>query len=119
MNKTTSRDLYTRIASVMANDAEVVAFCNKKIDAMDTRNEKRKNAEKKPTKAQVEALALRPSIVAVLGETGVTVKTIADAIGIEAYQKVTPILRALVEEGVVVSTKEKGKVLYALAPAEE
>ena len=111
-NKITDRDRFTKIAEVIPEYAE---WANKKIAQMDARNEKRKSADKKPTKAQKEAAALEAPILELLTEDGVQVKTIAEALDVNT-QKVTPILKRLVEAGKVVKTEgKKGVSLYAKA----
>lgn len=115
MNKTTSRELYNRIINAMPNDAEVVAFCQKQITAMDKRNEKRK-ASTKPTKAQEARAELVPLVLAALTDEPMSVKEIADKVGV-IYQKVTPALGDLVEANKAYTVKEKGKTKYALAEA--
>ena len=112
MEKITDRTRYEKIAEVIPEYAD---WAEKKIAQMDARNEKRKSADKKPTKAQIEAEALKPAIIEALTEEGVQVKVIAEALGVNP-QKVTPILTKLVEAGEVVKTKGKGGVsLYAKA----
>lgn len=50
MEKITKREMYTRIASLLASEADVVAFCEKEIDALD-----RKAAKAKETAAKKRA----------------------------------------------------------------
>ena len=107
-NRITDRDRYTKIAEVIPKYAE---WANKKIASMDKRNEARKNAEKKPTKAQLESLALEPKVAELLGAEGVSPKAIADELGV-SFQKVTPILKRLVEAGTARAEKVKGDNLY-------
>ena len=111
----TDRERYTKIAEVMPEYKE---WAEKKIAAMDARNEKRKSADKKPTKAQLESLALQPEVEALLTTEGQTSKAFADALGI-SFQKVTPILTRLVEAGVAKTDKVKGKIVYLKATAVE
>lgn len=106
--KITDRDRYKKIAETIPEYAE---WANKKIDAMDKRNEKRKNA---PKKEKPEAIAFKASVLALITDTPQTSKAIADALGVN-FQKVTPVLTALVEEGKVVQVKEKSTKAYILA----
>lgn len=113
----TDRERYTKIAEVMPEYKE---WAEKKIAAMDARNEKRKTADKKPTKAQLESLELQPKVAALLTDEGKTSKQFADELG-TSFQKVTPILTRLVEAGVAKTDKVKGNKVYlkADAPVEE
>lgn len=112
MEKITDRVRFEKIAEVIPEYKE---WAEKKIAQMDKRNEARKNAEKKPTKAQLESKALEEPILDFLTEEGVQVKEIAKELGV-ATQKVTPILKRLVEAGEVVKTEgKKGVSLYAKA----
>ena len=113
-NKITKRDVLNKIIEKCADDEVIVAYAKKEIASMDAKNEKRKSAEKKPTKAQIEALERKPLVVAELGEVGKTSGEIAGALGV-SFQKVTPILKALVGEGVAVAEVVKGKTVYRLA----
>lgn len=118
MEKITDRTRYEKIAEVIPEYAE---WAKKKIAQMDKKNEARKNGEKKPTKAQLESQALEAPILDFLTTEGVQVKVIAEAFNV-ATQKVTPILKRLVEAGTVVKTEgKKGVSLYAKveAPTEE
>lgn len=110
-NKLTKRDYLNKIIEKCADDEGIVAYAKHEIELLDAKNEKRKAAPKKPTKAQLEAEALKPSVIAALTEEPKAVKDIADGLGV-AFQKVTPILKALVAEGVAEAVTVKGKNLY-------
>lgn len=116
-NKTTKREVLGIIKTAMADNAVVVAYCENEIALLDKKNEYRKNRPATPTKAQKAAEALKPTVLGAVTAEGQTSKAIADAIG-EPFQKITPILLKLVEDGSVVSTSEKGKTYYALATVE-
>ena len=106
--KITDRDRYKKIAEAIPEYAD---WANKKIEAMDKRNEKRKNA---PKKEKPEAIAFKASVLALITDTPQTSKVIGDALGV-SFQKVTPVLTALVDEGKVVQVKEKSTKAYVLA----
>jgi predicted Rossmann fold nucleotide-binding protein DprA/Smf involved in DNA uptake len=106
--KITDRERYTKIAETIPEYAE---WANKKIKAMDNRNEKRKNT---PKKEKPEAIAFKASVLALITDTPQTSKAIADALGVN-FQKVTPALTALVKENKVVQVKEKSTKAYILA----
>lgn len=106
--KITDRDRYKKIAETIPEYAE---WANKKIEAMDNRNKKRKNA---PKKEKPEAIAFKASVLALITDVPQTSKAIADALGV-SFQKVTPVLTALVKEDKVVQVKEKSTKAYILA----
>ena len=109
--KITDRVRYERIAEAIPEFKE---WAEGKIAQMDKRNERRKSAEKKPTKAQLESIALEPAVLEAIPAEGAQAKVIAEAVGI-SVQKATPILGRLVEAGKATKTKGKGGVMiYAL-----
>ncbi len=96
--KTTQKDLYARIAVAMADDPEIVAFCEKKIAQIE------KNAARpRKTKVNEEVVAFRESVYESLaGKTEpVTNKEMAAEFGCSA-QKMSAALRYLVKEERVV-----------------
>jgi hypothetical protein len=110
--KLTKRDVLNKIIAVCANDEAIVAYAKHEIELIDAKNEKRKAAPKKPTKAQLEAEALKPEVISALGKDPATPKEIAAFIGGVNFQKITPILKILVEEGLAEVVVVKGKNLY-------
>jgi len=106
--KVTDRDRYKKIAETIPEYAE---WANKKIESIDTRNEKRRNT---PKKEKPEAIAFKAKVLEAITNEPQTSKAIGDALGV-AFQKVTPVLTALVEEGKVVRVKEKSSKAYILA----
>ena len=91
----TQKEMYALIAELLADNAEVVAFCTKKIDQLD-------NRKATPRKANPEVQARRDAVVEYLGgiDGAQTVKEIADALGFSSPQ-VTGALRGLVNAGTV------------------
>lgn len=94
-NKTTQKDLYARIAALLADDTEIVEFCEKKIDQLE-------RAAARPRKAKVnqEVVDFREGVFAALVEKDVPVtnKEMAAEFGVSA-QKMSAALRFLVKEG--------------------
>ena len=92
--KTTQKDLYARIAVVMADDPEIVEFCQKKIAQIE------KNAAR-PRKARVnqEVIDFREDVFNALVAKAepVTNKDMAAEFGVSA-QKMSAALRFLVKE---------------------
>lgn len=93
--KTTQKDLYARIADLLADDTEIVEFCEKKIAQLE-------RAAARPRKAKVnqEVVDFREGVFAALVEKDapVTNKEMAAEFGVSA-QKMSAALRFLVKEG--------------------
>ena len=112
--KTTQKDLYARIAIAMADDPEVVAFCEKKIDQLE-------RAKARPRKAKVnqEVIDFRENVFNALTEKDapVTNKEMAAEFGVSA-QKMSAALRYLVGEGRVTrfeGEKKSAPATFAIA----
>ena len=111
----TKREMFGFIATEMAENAEVVEFCNHEIELLDAR--KTSKGMSKTQKANLEVIENIKSALAEIG-TGVTV---TDLIAMSPVlhgltnQKVSALLRKLIEEKVVVKTIEGKKALFALA----
>ena len=95
--KTTQKDLYKRIASVMVEDEEVVAFCNKKIEQLE-----KAAARPRKSKVNAEVEQFRQDVLNNLWEkdTPVTNKELAAEFGVSP-QKMSAALRVLVKDGKV------------------
>ena len=93
--KTTQKDLYTRIANLLADDPEIVEFCNKKIDQLN-----RNAARPRKAKVNQEVIDFREDVYNKLVEIGepVTNKEMAAEFAVSA-QKMSAALRFLVKEG--------------------
>ena len=91
--KTTQKDLYARIATALADDPEIVAFCEKKIAQIE-----RNAARPRKTKVNQEVVDFREDVFNKLAEIGepVTNKDMAAEFGVSA-QKMSAALRFLVE----------------------
>ena len=76
----------------------------------------KKNANRKPTKAQAENEETKAKILDTM-EKGVkyTVTDIQKAVGLESNQKASALVRQLKESDLVVRTEEKGKAYFSLA----
>lgn len=93
--KTTQKDLYARIIVAMADDPEIVEFCQKKIAQI----EKNAARPRKP-KVNQEVIDFRESVLNALWQKDapVTNKEMAAEFGVSA-QKMSAALRFLVKEG--------------------
>lgn len=111
-NGKTQREMYNYIAELLADNEEVVAFCEKKIAQIDSR----KTA---PRKVDPVVQERRDAIVGLLGgqENPMTVKDIADNLGYTSPQ-VTGAIRGLINTGqveVVLPEKKSDSKMYKLS----
>ena len=76
----------------------------------------KKNATRKPTKAQAENEVVKENILAFM-EKGVsyTVTEIMKGVGLESNQKASALVRQLKDAGLVVRSEVKGKAYFTLA----
>ena len=118
--KRTQRDYLNDIIALAKENgrADLVEFAEGRIAALDKKAE-----NKKPTKTQEANVAVKETIKEVLGEAegALTVSAIlatgkfADG---TTPQKITALLRQLIEAGVVVKTTDKKTSLFSLADVE-
>jgi len=114
-NKMTQKDYFNEIiALARANDRmDIVTFAEGRIEALN-----KKSGSKKPTKTQEENVSLKEEIVSVLTSEGATVteiQTKSEILGTLSNQRVSALLKQLVEAGRVVKTIEKKKSYFSLA----
>lgn len=102
------------IALAEANGREDIAeFAKGRIEALN-----KKSGSKKPTKTQEENVSLKEEIVSVLTSEGATVteiQTKSEILGTLSNQRVSALLKQLVEAGRVVKTIEKKKSYFSIA----
>lgn len=93
--KTTQKDLYNRILVALADDPEIVEFCEKKIAQIE-----RNAARPRKAKVNQEVVDFREDVYNKLVEVGepVTNKEMAAEFAVSA-QKMSAALRFLVKEG--------------------
>lgn len=109
----TKKEMFTTIASRLADDAEIVAFCEHEIELLS-----RKRGSSKPTKVQIANEAIKTEILEVLAdaENPMTVKEITSALeGEYTSQKISALLRQLKEAEKVVKTYERKVAYFAVA----
>jgi predicted transcriptional regulator len=121
-NKKTVVQMYEELLAIEGLTQEQKDFLTKRIEIT-----KKKNANRstEPTPKQLEKMAhdkeLRDKVVAVMEQgasyTPSDLVKLVDVAEIPNTQKLTPMLTALVSEGVVIKTTEKGRSKYSL-PAE-
>ena len=111
--KKTQKDFFMEIIALAQENGrnDIVAFAEDRIEKLGNKG------NKKPTKVQVENEAIKDTIVTVLAE--LDNPTSATAIATDARvnvsnQKVSALLKQLVDAGRVVRTEEKGKAFFSV-----
>ncbi len=76
----------------------------------------KKNATRKPTKAQAENEEIKDKILEFMSDkVSRTVTDIMKGVGLESNQKTSALVRQLKEAGLIVRTESKGKAYFTLA----
>ena len=114
-NKLTQKDYFNMIIELANENGrdDLVKFCEDRIEKLS-----RKAGSKKPTKTQAENVALKDIILSVMSDEGMTVTEIQskdNVLGDLSNQKVSALIRQLVDEGKVVKTVDKKKSFFSLA----
>ena len=116
--KTTKREYYELIKSKLADNTEIVAFCDHEIELLDNRK-KTTDGEKKLTPKQKENLVL---IATILDNMEVdTIYSISDMQRkIEVCkeltnQKISSLIRQAMADGTIERVEEKGRAFFRLA----
>lgn len=114
-NKTTKREVINAMLAeevIIANDT-YKAYLEHELELLD-----KKAANKKPSKTQEENVEIKAEIVSVLSEEKATVSelmTKSDILKGLSNQKISALLRQLVEEGKAVKTIDKKKSYFTIA----
>ena len=113
-NKITKKEMFTMIKAQVKDNAEMVAFIDHEIELLD-----KKASSKKATKTQEANVGIKSTILAVLeGGKSMTVTEMQCAsaeLGELSNQKVSALVRQLVEAGEVVKTIDKKVSRFSLA----
>lgn len=113
-NKITKKEMFTMIKAQVKDNAEMVAFIDHEIELLD-----KKASNKKATKTQEANIGIKSTILAVLeGGKSMTVTEMQGAsaeLGELSNQKVSALVRQLVEAGKVVKTIDKKVSRFSLA----
>lgn len=116
--KTTKREYYELIKSKLADNAEIVAFCDHEIELLDNRK-KTTDGEKKLTPKQKENLALVETIL-----DNMEVDTIYSISDMQrkfevckelTNQKISSLIRQAMSDGTIERVEVKGKAFFKLA----
>lgn len=111
-NKMTKRDYFNRLLTIVAGDVELEQFITHEIELLD------KKSGRKATKNQEQNVEVKNEILSVLTNKGMTVTEIqkeSEILGELSNQKVSALLRQLVETGEVVKEIDKKKSYFSLA----
>ena len=113
-NKITKKEMFTMIKAQVKDNAEMVAFIDHEIELLD-----KKASNKKATKTQEANVGIKSTILAILeGAKPMTVTEMQGAsaeLGELSNQKVSALVRQLVEAGKVVKTIDKKVSRFSLA----
>ena len=116
--KITKKEMFTMIKAQVKDNAEMVAFIDHEIELLD-----KKASNKKATKTQEANVGIKSTILAVLeGGKSMTVTEMQGAsaeLGELSNQKVSALVRQLVEVGKVVKTIDKKVSRCSLADKSE
>ena len=113
-NKITKKEMFTMIKAQVKDNAEMVAFIDHEIELLD-----KKASNKKATKTQEANIGIKATILAVLGNgksmTVTEMQSASAELGELSNQKVSALVRQLVEAGKVVKTIDKKVSRFSLA----
>ena len=110
----TKREYFTELKGIVANDSELVAFIDHELELLDKKN----SAPKNPTAKQVENEKIKDIVLANIGEKSLTVSEIQkDILGTFdlSNQRVSAIVKQLVEDNAMVRTFEKRVARFSKA----
>lgn len=116
--KTTKREYYELIKSKLADNAEIVAFCDHEIELLDNRK-KTTDGEKKLTPKQKENLALVATILDNMElDTIYSISDMQRKIEVckeLTNQKISSLIRQAMADGTIERVEVKGKAFFKLA----
>ena len=114
-NKMTKRDYFNSLLSLdeVQSNAALVYFINHELDLLAKKN----SAERKPTAVQVANEGIKTAILSALSETPVTISELqksAPELAELTNQRISALVRQLVNDGSVVRSEDKRKAYFAL-----
>ena len=116
--KTTKREYYELIKSKLADNAEIVAFCDHEIELLDNRK-KTTDGEKKLTPKQKENLVLVATILDNMElDTIYSISDMQRKIEVckeLTNQKISSLIRQAMSDGTIERVEVKGKAFFKLA----
>ena len=114
----TKREMFVAIANVaeVAANEEMMTFINHEIDLLDARKNNKSKGMTKTQKANEEVKAVIADVLAETGEKMTVTEMLADErLSGFTNQKISALLRQMVEAGRVVKTIEGKKAHFAVA----
>lgn len=120
----TKRELFNALVAIVEgaeveNQAELIEGLKHEIELLDNRKSYKSD---KPTKAQKERLEQAEKVAAVLGDEGMTATDVIAAVNdenIRSTQKVSALMKVLINDGRAVKVKDGKKVLFRLPTEDE
>ena len=112
-NKTTKVEMFNAIKAVEGLSQDMIDFIDHEVELL-----QKKAANKKATKTQQENVEIKAEIKSVLTSKGATVTEIqakSPTLAELSNQRVSALLRQMIESGEVVKTTDKKKSYFALA----
>lgn len=115
----TKKEMFARIATINAKDAEIVAFCEHEIELLS----KKGSGSHKPTKTQLENEGYKRAMLETLAEVGrpLTISELMDtcpALAGLKNQRVSALMTQLKNASLVVRTEDKKKAYFSIAEKE-
>ena len=113
--KMTKKDYFKMIMEVCADNSEIVNFCTREIELLE-----KKSSKSTLTKTQVENEKIKIEVVNALTEiakpiTITEMQELNENMSKYSNQKLSALLKALVNENKVVRTEEKKKAYFSIA----
>ena len=115
--KTTKREYYELIKSKLADNAEIVAFCDHEIELLENRK-KTADGEKKLTPKQKENLVLVATILDNMEVDTISISDMQRKIEVckeLTNQKISSLIRQAMSDGTIERVEVKGKAFFKLA----
>jgi uncharacterized protein (DUF4213/DUF364 family) len=116
--KMTKRDYFNKIMTKLANDTEIVEFCEHEIELLDR---KKSNGKAKVNEAMDKNVELVYNALAEIGKSTASeliakadLKPLENELGIVSTQKVSAYLNKLVASGRVEKITEKKKTYFSI-----
>ena len=110
----TKREYFTELKGIVSANSELVAFIDHELELLDKKN----SAPKNPTQKQVDNEKFKNIILDNIGEKSMTVSEIQkDILGTYdlSNQRVSAIVKQLVEDNSLVRTVDKRKAYFSKA----
>lgn len=114
--KVTKRERYAELRALAQGNDELVAFIDHEVELLDKKSASKSKADKEKAELNV---SLMSEVAEVLANgkkmTATEVMKASDTLKEYTVQKITSLLKAMVENGTVAKVTEKGKSLFYLA----